>query len=464
MKTRISRFTNFKIKFFPIAIIGLLNLQVQASEHQSLTLESAVNSAVKRDIWVSGNQHKQDSIQAKSISAGTLPDPKVSIGVANIGADSFDFGQEPMTQLKVGVSQMFPRGNSRALKKQKLQELAAGFPYQRQNRQMKLAVLVGNLWLDAFKAQESIVLINKDRELFEQLVEVAEASYTSAFGKTRQQDIIRSQLELIRIDDRLTVLNQKKEASLEKLKEWISNYYVKDEFTDNGVDVNHKKALSTNSPDILLDFDLLTPELTPEALFGEFSKHPIVLDINQKIIASETNIKLEKQKYKPAFGVNTSYGYRDNAPNSASRADLFSVGVTFDVPLFTKNKQDQDVKSAISESQSLETQKWLLLRKMMASFEKNLVQLKRLNQRQTLYQNQLLPQMHEQAEASLNAYTNDDGDFAEVVRSRIAVLNAEIEELDINVEIQKTIIQLNYFLNTNYEQIISNKSYKEEMK
>ena len=190
----------------------------------------------------------------------------------------------------------------------------------------------------------------------------------------------------------------------------------------------------------------------------------MVLDINQKIIASETNVKLEKQKYKPAFGVSSSYGYRDNSPNSASRADLFSIGVTFDVPLFTKNKQDQDVKSAIHESEAMRTQKGLLLRNMMASFEKNIVNLKRLSQRQKLYQDQLLPQMHEQAEASLNAYTNDDGDFAEVVRSRIAVLNAEIDELDINVEIQKTIIQLNYFLNTNYEQIIGSTTYKEETK
>ena len=464
MKIKLPSFTISKTKLLSYALLSVLNFQVQASEHKSLTLESAINSAIQRDIWVKGNKHSQDSIEAKSIAAGTLPDPKISIGIANLATDSFDFGQEPMTQLKLGVSQMFPRGKTRSLKKQKLQELAAAFPHQRQNRLMKLTVLVGNLWLEAFKAQESIALINKDRELFEQLVEVAQASYTSAFGKTRQQDIIRSQLELTRLDDRLTVLNQKKEAALEKLKEWISNYYIPEDSINSSLDVSHKRALSTKTPDIILDINLLESNFNPEDLFNQFSKHPVILDINQKITASETNIKLEKQKYKPAFGVSTSYGYRDNSPNAGSRADLFSVGVTFDVPLFTKNKQDQEVKSAIYEAESIETQKWLLLRNMMATFEKNIVQIKRLNQRQELYQTQLLPQMHEQAEASLTAYTNDDGDFAEVVRSRIAVLNAEIEELGINVEIQKTIMQLNYFLNTNYEQIIGSKTYKEESK
>ena len=79
----------------------------------------------------------------------------------------------------------------------------------------------------------------------------------------------------------------------------------------------------------------------------------------------------------------------------------------------------------------------------------------RLNERQKLYQERLLPQMHDQAEASLTAYTNDDGDFAEVVRSRIAELNASIDALNINVERQKSIIQLNYFFMNSADQIIS---------
>lgn len=53
--------------------------------------------------------------------------------------------------------------------------------------------------------------------------------------------------------------------------------------------------------------------------------------------------------------------------------------------------------------------------------------------------------MNDQAEASLNAYTNDDGDFAEVVRARIAELNANIDYLSINIDRLKTIAELNYF-------------------
>jgi hypothetical protein len=81
---------------------------------------------------------------------------------------------------------------------------------------------------------------------------------------------------------------------------------------------------------------------------------------------------------------------------------------------------------------------------LLGSFSSAKARLLRLHQRKSLYSNKLLPQIHDQAEAYLTAYTNDDGDFAEVVRSRIAVLNAEIDQLKINVDEQKIKLELNY--------------------
>jgi 3'-phosphoadenosine 5'-phosphosulfate sulfotransferase len=61
----------------------------------------------------------------------------------------------------------------------------------------------------------------------------------------------------------------------------------------------------------------------------------------------------------------------------------------------------------------------------------------------------------------LTAYTNDDGDFSEVVRSRIAVLNAEIDELTLNVEEQKIRLELNYlFIGGANSVAIQNKNSK----
>ena len=130
------------------------------------------------------------------------------------------------------------------------------------------------------------------------------------------------------------------------------------------------------------------------------------------------------------------------------RADFFSMGVAFDLPLFTSKRQDQQVQSAAAQSESVRTERALILRRMVAEFDSQRSRLLRLEQRRELYRTRLLEEIHEQAEASLTAYTNDDGDFAEVVRARIAELNARIDALNIDVDRLKIIAKINYFFAT----------------
>ncbi len=449
----------------------LLAYPTHANTDQSvLTLDAATKSAIQNDPWLQGNRHRQNSIESMSIAAGTLPDPKVSINLVNIAADSFDFGQEAMTQFKVGVSQMLPRGDSLAIKQQQLNLLASEYPFQREDRKAKLKVMVSQLWLDVYKAQQSIALIEKDRGLFEQLADVAQASYASTIGKTRQQDIVRAQLELTRLDDRLTMLNQQKEMGLQKLSEWLSHSFLEsDDFLERDGEQSLKdsnleseifllQASSLKVTKRIPDIKMLFPEqvlskakISNQKLFKYLAGHPSVVALKQRIKASKSGIALVKQKYKPEWRLNASYGYRDDNSLGQQRSDLFSIGVSFDIPLFTGNRQDKQVQSAVSKSAVIKTQKWSLIRKMIASVQSTRTQLLRLSERQSLYRTKLIPQMHDQAEASLTAYTNDDGDFAEVIRSKIAELNASIDALSIDVERQKNIAQLNYFFIGNVE-------------
>tara|TARA_R110000737_G_scaffold52071_4_gene73516 strand:+ start:18639 stop:20096 length:1458 start_codon:yes stop_codon:yes gene_type:complete len=442
---------------FGLGIFAFTLLSASATElplmnaNTPLSFEKAIRAAQINDPWLTGNVHKQRAIESMSIAVNTLPDPKVTIGLANLPTNGFDFGQEGMTQAKVGVSQMFPRGDSLDIKSKQLKTQSEAFPYQRKDRESKVAVTVGSLWLDAYQVQQSIALIERNRSLFEQLADVAEASYSSALGKTRQQDIVRAQLELTRLEDRLDQLEQQKNRYEGMFAQWLTTFSAETSAEYEaplGSDFSlHNIVLDQLLPQIeLLNSELIYKESwhKPEDLVPYFSNHPAVVAIEKKVNASKAGIKLAKQKYKPEWAVNASYGYRGDDPMGTSRADLFSVGVTFDLPLFTENRQDKEVQSAISETEAAKTEKLLLLRQLLGVYSSAKGRLLRLIDRQNLYKNKLLPQIYDQAEASLTAYTNDDGDFSEVVRSRIAVLNAEIDELTLNVEEQKIRLELNY--------------------
>jgi len=400
---------------------------------KTLTLDEAVAQAVATDPWLNGSRHREDALTSESISASALPDPKVSLMAANFPTDSFDINQEAMTQLTLGVSQMFPRGDTLHLSSRQKQELAAQEPLLRQDREAKVVAAVTKLWLEVFNAQESIRLIEQDRSLFEHLVDATRIGYSSVLGRALQQDIIRAQLELTRLDDRLTMLQQQRETAQQRLSEWIGGK-ARLPLSDALPKLSEPKLAFTIQPD------------SERWLYDRINRHPVLLAFDQRINAMQTGVELARQKYKPEWGLSAQYGYRDDDPLGGDRADLFSVGVTFDLPLFTGKRQDKDVRAATSRSEALKTDKLLMARKLMAALDTAIVQLSRLNERAALYDQQLLPQMSEQEEAALAAYNNDDGDFAEAVRARIAELNAKIDYLNIRIDRLKVVAELNYLL------------------
>lgn len=408
----------------------------------SLSLEQAVAIAQHEDPWIDGNRFQQQALVARSTEAGSLPDPMISAGFANLPTDTFDFNQEAMSQFKIGVTQALPRGDSRELRQTQLQQLGNQHPHQRADRRARIRAEVSGLWLDAWRARETIRLIERDRDLFEQLVDVAQSNYANSLGGTRQQDFIRAQLELTRLEDRLVVLQEHQEIAMSRLGQWlqaVDNLHLEDS--------HHKLSSELPSISILLDeFSVSGKKITRQALAEVLHGHPAIQAIDWKLDASSTGVALAEQSYHPEWRLNASYGYRDDDPLGSERADFFSFGVSFDLPLFTSKRQDQQVQSAAATAESIRTDRALLLRKLMSGFNTHFTRLQRLDQREALYQSRLLHEMTEQAEASLAAYTSDDGDFAEVVRAKIAELNANIDVLGIKVDRQKTIAQLNYFL------------------
>jgi outer membrane protein TolC len=411
-----------------VAAVIATSIIIPTTSAESLSLNQAISQAIESDDWLKSSELRESAFRDESISHETLPDPVMSVGVANLPTDSWEFDQENMTQLKVGVTQRFPGGDSRKVKARKSQLMADVNPYQRLERKAQLTRMVSHLWLDSYFADRSIQLIESDRYLFEQLVDVATARYQSALGKARQQDVVRAQLELTKLEDRLTRLHLQYETNRQLLAEWLP------------LESHHiplAESLPESMSSLVMPIDVLEKSI---------KRHPQLRINDKQVDIQQADIDLAKQSYKPGWALNASYGYRDDAPTGLERSDFFSVGVSFDIPVFTSNRQDKTVSAASSRKQALSIDYQLLHKKLLSQALKTQSELERLAERSSLYRDKLLKQTHEQAEASLSAYTNDDGDFADVMRAYITVLNSKIEALEITIKRQKALATMNYLL------------------
>lgn len=188
---------------------------------------------------------------------------------------------------------MLPRGDVLKIKSAQLTTEAEKFPLLNANRNAQVEKQVTQLWLDAYLAQKTIRLINDDKGLFEQMVDIAKASYSTAVGKTRQQDVIRAQLELLRLDDRLVTEQQKLETAKAGLSEWFyqsnqenSSFYFQDAISNFSVD-NTLPHLSLSNGQWLKNNTPSKSELAQLLV-----NHPVVLavDVKQRSLNRALNL------------------------------------------------------------------------------------------------------------------------------------------------------------------------------
>lgn len=397
-----------------------LLLAVLAAPAWSSGLDAAIAAAIEDDPWLKQSSATERATRAEAIAAGELPDPRVSATIANLPTDSFNFSQEPMTQVSVGVMQSFPGGETRVLRRKRLSQVGDISPVERAVRAAQLRREISLLWIDAALADETIKLIENDRALFEQLEQVTRASYGNASIRVNQQDLVRAQLEITRLDERILRLTETRQRRREQLSEWVPTSFLADQTY----------------------FEIPTKSASREQT--SLTNHAEVRLFDQRIEIARTEREIADESRRPGWTLSASYGFRDEDAVGRNLPDFVSIGVSMDLPLFTVKRQDKQVLAAAERAASAEAARLLRLRQLSARLRDARARLTQLDQQAALYRQTLLSQMEMLAQSSLNAYTSDEGDFAEVMRAYIAQLNARVEATSIEAERQKTITLLEY--------------------
>ena len=406
-----------------------------AQSRTVLTLKDAERIALTDEPGIISQQWQVKSLSEQAVADGQLVDPKLQVALANMPTDTFDFDQENMTQFKVGILQQFPAGDTLDIKQQKTLKQSELIATKISERKINILKEVRLTWLEIYYWEQAYKTIRQNKRFFSQLVEIVQSMFS--VGRNNQQDLIRAQLELSRLDDRLTKITQKINTQRSKLARWIGSQ-------------NSYNALSKDLPDIS------TPDLSnlnDENLTQLFMTHPKIQEIDKQMEVSRKDIELAKESYKPAWGLNVSYGYRDNKPTgpNRSRADFLSAGVTIDLPVFTANRQDKKLLSKEHKYQSLKDKRNEILRQMVSGLQQEMAKEEQLQKRHQLYYKILLPQAKRQTRASLLAYQSDRGDFADVMRAYIDDLNANLDERRIAVDHLQTRARILYYVSDTWQ-------------
>ena len=407
-------------RFMKVIISLALLVSFSVHAEQMLTIQLAVQTALERDALIGVYQSRGDALREQSIAEDTLPDPKIKLGVMNVPTDTYDMNQEPMTQVQFGIKQMFPRGNSLKIKSQRAISMSMVEDAKTANQRRKVTRDVRETWLELFYWLKAEAVVNKNHNLFKKLVSVTKQQY--AAGRQKQQDVIRSELELGMLDDRILKIKTKIEVVRAKLAKYI------------GYDIS-----SSSLEDALPNFNVSQNN-------NWLDKHPMMNMEQAMVDSNEKNVELAKQSYKPSWAVDLTYGQREADKNGKERADFVSAMIMFDLPLFTGDKQDKKVAASKLRLNSALNARNERKRNLNRMWQANVSKEKRLSQRSEKYKNLLVPKASENTKAALYSYQSGRGAFTALMRAQIIELETQLRALRLDVDHKKTQAQLLYFV------------------
>jgi outer membrane protein TolC len=402
-------------KFFSIINLAVFSMvMLPTGSVLALDLRQAEQLATQADPSIERFKASSRSFEEESFADDTLPDPKLRFGAANVPVDTFDLDQEAMTQVRLGIQQNFPAGDTLEIKSQQSKFLSSSALALARDSELKILRDVRETYLNLHYETTANQIVHETKKLFSDLVTITESIYASGRASASQQDVVLANLELARLDDRLTKIQAREEGFRATLAQWIGEPAW--------------GSISSEFPEL--------PDLPEKVDLNQIiPQHPLIRSESAKVNASKKMTEMAKQEYKPGFSATVDYGFRSGVnPNNTDRADFLTAMVSMDIPLFTENRQDKKVSSNVQKTAAAQYSKDDKLRLLKQYYEKNQYLWQRLGEREKLYKNSLLTSAKNNTATALTAYQSGVSEFNTLMRAEITELDVRLEDLRIRVD------------------------------
>lgn len=393
------------------------------ADQSILTLQAATELAVKDNPDLAQIQARAKAMAAIPAQEGALPDPQISINALNLPVNTFNLHQEDMTQLGGGISQAIPFPGKLALREQAAAFEAEAASQNVTEARWRLLSEVKTIWWLIYYLDRTLQITDSNYALLQQFVEIARTKYE--VGEGLQQDVLLAQLELSKLIDQQLMLKASRRnaaASLNALLDKPANSEVR-------------------LPETVA---LQLPSLKQEILlYQQAETSRAILEGNQLgINAAQSRLDLAKKGYLPDFTVDASYGARADTPSGSQRANMLSLNLSINVPIFAAQKQakavDQRNSELMQEKYALQDE-W---NKVRSQITQGYNDYQRAKDQVVLFETGIVPQARQTVASMLAGYQVNKVDFLNLVRSQITLFEYETQYWKAFSEANQSLAQL----------------------
>lgn len=395
---------------------------VSQTTDTTVALPALINEALENNPNLQSAMKSWMASKSRIPQAGALPDPIISFRVLNLPTNSLDFNQEAMTGKQIAFSQNIPFPGKLGLKTRIAREGAQMARARFAETRIQLIHQVKNAYYDLYLVDKTIATVKKNISAFQQFVKIAETKYS--VGKGLQQDVLRSQVELSKMMDRLIRAQQKRETVAARINALL----------------NRPAGSSVGKP-AELAFDSLSTSLDSLKALADKNR-PLFEAWRARIRQSQESVHLARKNYWPDFGFTLAYTQREPLLNGGKGYDFLSGIVNLKVPLYFWRKQKRKVEETRSTFRSADDAFRDVRNRVYAKLDQSLSDLGKNARLLELFRTGIIPQASQSLQSALVGYQTDKIDFLTLINNQINLFNFELDYYRILSEYYKTIAAL----------------------
>ena len=362
-------------------------------------VEELVDRVLARSPSVAALKERLLAAREQVEPAGALPDAMVEVMLQDVAFPKWTVGSEEMSMIGPEVRQDLPYPGKRAARRDAASAEAATRGAELDQLRREVAAKVRSLYARAWALDRERHYLDAAREMLEMLSATAASRY--AVGETDEEAVLKAQLEVSRLAERLDDVAGERSAVVAALNRLLDE--------PGSAPLGDVAALPTPSVP-LPPWEDLAVGASPEVAVQRAA-----------VVAAQKRAAVARLDLKPDFTTGAAIGLR----GALDPAVTFRFGLT--IPLWSKEKQrplrraaDDEVAMAKAELRDSEASARSTAARLASDWQ-------RANRQIERYQQAILPQSSAAVDAARAAYLVGRGDFLTVVDDFSRWIDARVE-------------------------------------
>jgi outer membrane protein, heavy metal efflux system len=399
-----------------VALVLATSAAAQAGPTDTLTLAEALRMAEAANPMLRAARASAIAASARIAPAGALPDPELQFGLMNRMVSDFGSTMDPMTMNQVQLMQMLPWPGKLGNARRAAARMAGAAQADALDQALMLAAQVRMAYYEVANADRSLEVMRRTQGLLRDFLQISTTMY--AVGTAIQQDVLRAQVEVARMGEDITRMEQERVAMAARLNALLG------------------REATTPVPAV----ELPEPgaELPPadSLIVSALERRPALVAGTERVAAAAATLAGARRELFPDLRVGVAYQSRP------AYDDMISLMVGISLPIFAGRRQlpmrrqmaaMRDMAAAELLSVRNETIARVVEMRARAERDRNLTR---------LYRSSILPQARGAVQAALASYRVGRVSFMQLVDNQMIVNQYEIETIRLLADYQQALGEL----------------------